>query len=83
MVINVGTGNEYSAKEIVNKISKLLNKEIEIKIEQNRVRKMDKMHQAADISRLKEVTNYEPKYNIDNGLKKLLFYEGLIKNNII
>ncbi len=77
-IVNIGAGKEYSAEDIVNTISTLLNKEIIIDIDQSRVRKSDKMHQIASLSRIKKYIEWEPKYSVKDGLLALLKYEKLL-----
>ena len=77
-VINIGSNKEYSAEELVQVISKLLGKKIEIKINPNRLRKSDKPHQIASHIKINQFIKWRPKYTIETGLKKLLQHEGLM-----
>lgn len=76
-VVNVGTGREYSAKEIVETLSELMGQEIEIRIDPGRVRRVDKLHQQADTTRLQQLTGMLPKVTLREGLARLLQHEGL------
>lgn len=77
-IINIGTGLEHSAEEIIECIERLIGKKINILIDQNRIRKNDKMHQIASLDLAKAKINWRPKYKIDEGLKKLLTFENLL-----
>ncbi|MBY0425465.1 MAG: NAD(P)-dependent oxidoreductase, partial [Cytophagales bacterium] len=46
-IVNLGTGLEYSAEEIVSKIQDLLEHEIVIETDPSKLRPVDKMHQTA------------------------------------
>jgi len=76
-VVNVGTGAEYSAEEIVQTLNKLLDRPIEIHVDQDRVRAVDKMHQRADTTRLERVAGASPTHDLKDGLRKLLRHEKL------
>lgn len=78
-VINIGTGHEYSAQEIVAEIADLMGSQIEIVIAPERVRAVDKLHQIADITKLVQLTGCRPKYSLRDGLRKLLGHEGLLE----
>jgi UDP-glucose 4-epimerase len=76
--MNVGTGTEYSAQEIVECLAGLIGKPIEIVTSPDRVRKVDKLHQIADITTLVNLVGYLPQHTLQDGLKKLLVHEGLL-----
>jgi UDP-glucose 4-epimerase len=71
-VFNLGRGIEYSVVEIVDAFSRQLNEEIIIEVDPSRVRKTERMHLLADISKLKNFTGWEPKVSIDEGIKTLI-----------
>ncbi len=77
-VVNIGTGHEYSAQEIVAQISGLLRARIEVGIVPERVRAIDKLHQIADVARLVQLTGCRPRHTLKDGLRKLLIHEGLM-----
>jgi UDP-glucose 4-epimerase len=78
MIFNIGTGKEYSVIEIVQTIAHLIGRPIQIVQNNERMRKVDKEHQIADISKLKQACNWQPRYSLVEGLKELLLHEGLI-----
>lgn len=71
-VFNIGRGVEYSVREIVDAFSRQLGEPLVIETDPGRVRKTDRMHLLADVSKLKRATGWEPKWDIDEGVKTLL-----------
>jgi UDP-glucose 4-epimerase len=71
-IYNLGRGKEYSVREIVEAFERQLGEEITIEVEQSRVRKTDRMHLLADVSKLKEKTGWEPEWSIDQGIKTMI-----------
>jgi UDP-glucose 4-epimerase len=69
---NLGQGQEYSVMEIVQAFSTALNEEIKVTQDPNRIRKSDRMHLLADVSKLKKFTGWYPKIGIEEGIKTLL-----------
>ena len=77
-VINLGTGSEYTIKEIVEIIAKISNKKIKIKIDKSRIRP-----KASEVQRLiashkkaKRLLGWKPKYtkrrNFEEAIKKTM-----------
>jgi UDP-glucose 4-epimerase len=71
-VFNLGRGIEYSVTEIVDSFERQLGEKITIEVDPSRVRKVERMHLLANISKLKNYINWEPKVTIDEGIKTLL-----------
>lgn len=71
-VFNLGRGQEYSVIDVVKEFENQLREEITIKVDQSRVRKVERMHLLADISKLKAFMNWEPKISLSEGIKTLL-----------
>lgn len=71
-VFNLGRGQEYSVIDVVKEFENQLGEEITIKVDQSRVRKVERMHLLADISKLKAFMNWEPKISLSEGIKTLL-----------
>lgn len=69
---NVGTGTEYSVREVVEQTSTALGEEIEIVQDEERIRDSDRPHLKADISRLRTEFNWEPNVDFVTGLEDLL-----------
>ena len=71
-VFNLGSGQEYSVIDVVKEFENQLAEEITIKVDQSRVRKVERMHLLADISKLKAFMNWEPEISLSEGIKTLL-----------
>lgn len=74
--VNVGTGIEYSAEEIVGTLAQLLGSEIEIRIEPSRKRAVDKLFQRACTLRFEKLTKTRSRTSLYEGLGLLLEHEG-------
>ena len=79
-ITNIGMGNEISVKELVNKIAGLLNEEIKIVTDEQRVRPENSEVERLLCSnkKLMQNTNWKPKYNLDKGLSETI--EWMKKN---
>lgn len=71
-IFNLGRGIEYSVVEIVEAFERQLNEKIAIDVDPARVRKVEREHLLADVSKLKRVTGWEPVWSIDEGIKSLI-----------
>lgn len=69
---NLGRGIEYSVTEVVEEFEKVLNEKITIEVDPARVRKVERMHLLADVSKLKQRTGWEPKWSLNQGIKDLV-----------
>ncbi len=69
---NLGRGIEYSVTEIVEAFERQLGEKITVEVDPARVRKTDRMHLLADVSKLKEATGWQPEWGIDEGIKTLI-----------
>lgn len=72
---NLGRGIEYSVTEIVEAFQRQLGEEITVEVDQTRVRKVERMHLLADVSKLKNV-GWTPEWSIDEGIKTLIETES-------
>jgi UDP-glucose 4-epimerase len=77
-VVNVGTGEEYSALEIVRTIRELLGRELVIVVDADRVRDVDKLHQRADTRRLEKLVGARRRLSLKDGLRSLLIHESVL-----
>ncbi len=68
---NLGRGIEYSVTEIVDAFAKAIGEPIEIEVDPARVRKVERMHLLADVTKLKSL-GWEPKISIEEGIKTLV-----------
>lgn len=71
-IFNLGRGIEYSVVEIVQAFSRQLGQEIKIVQDPDRMRKSDRLHLLADVSKLKGYTGWEPEWGIDEGIRTLI-----------
>jgi len=71
-IFNLGRGIEYSVIEIVEAFERQLNEKIKIEIDPARVRKVEREHLLAGVSKLKRVAGWEPVWGIDEGIKNLI-----------
>jgi len=71
-VFNIGTGEEHSVKDIVEKCEIILGQKIEIKQSPNLTRKVDRMHLCANNEKIREATGWQPKIGIKEALQELL-----------
>ncbi|MBN2167175.1 MAG: NAD(P)-dependent oxidoreductase [Marinilabiliaceae bacterium] len=69
---NLGRGIEYSVVEIVEAFERQLGEKVIIEVDQSRVRKVEREHLLADVSKLKKVAGWEPVWGIDEGIKNLV-----------
>lgn len=70
-VINIGSNNETSIGDLIEKIKSITGKKTKVKTEEERVRpeKSEVLRLCADNSRAKELLGWEPKVSLDEGLK--------------
>lgn len=71
-VFNLGQGIEYSVTEIVEAFERQLGESVSIITDPARVRKVDRLHLLADISKLKNFIDWSPQITIDAGIKTLI-----------
>lgn len=69
---NLGRGIEYSVVEIVEAFSRQLGEGVKIVQDPDRMRKSDRLHLLADVTKLKDYTGWEPEWGIDEGIKTLI-----------
>ncbi len=69
---NIGRGIEYSVREVVAAFERQLGEPLAIEVDPARVRKVERMHLLADVSKLKNATGWEPEWEIDEGVATLL-----------
>ena len=73
-VTNVGVDSEISIKNLILKISKILKIKLIPVVEKRRVRpqKSEVLRLKCDNTKIKKMTNWKPKYDLDEGLNKLI-----------
>lgn len=70
-IFNLGRGIEYSVKDIVKAFEKAINDKIIIQQDSSRIRKSDRLHLLADITKLKTYLNWEPEESLNSAIKKM------------
>lgn len=71
-IFNLGRGLEYSAVDIVNAFERQLKEKITVEVDPARVRKVEREHLLADVSKLKSLTGWSPLLGIDEGIKNMI-----------
>jgi NAD dependent epimerase/dehydratase len=82
-VVNVGVNSEISIKNLIVKISKILKIKLISVVEKQRIRpkKSEVNRLNCNNEKLKKLTNWKPKYKVDEGLVKMI--EWIKKDNNI
>lgn len=70
-IVNLGNPDEFTMLELAQKIKDITGSESEIKTVQD-LPEDDPKQRCPDISKAKDILGWEPKINLDEGLKKLL-----------
>lgn len=77
-IYNVGTGTEHSVAEIVELIGRIVQKPLQVETVPERVRRVDRLHLRANISKIKRDTGWEPALDLHAGLNQLIWEEAQI-----
>jgi UDP-glucose 4-epimerase len=77
-IFNLGRGIEYSITEVVAAFEQVLGEKIIIEVDPARVRKVERMHLLADITKLKNFIDWEPKISLKQGISTLIERQPLI-----
>ena len=70
-IINVGSGNEISIRDLAFKIFKIAKKKIKIRHDESRERPYDVNRLICNNKKASKLLGWKPKINMDQGLKKL------------
>ena len=76
--INIGNDKEMTINELVNILKKLISSKSEIVYKDLPID--DPKQRNPNISLAKKILNWEPKMNLEEGLKKTISYFNLINN---
>ena len=79
-IINVGSSNEISIRDLAFKISKIAKKKIKIRYDESRERPYDVIRLVCNNDKAQKLLNWKPTITMDQGLKKL--FQWAIKNRI-
>jgi len=69
---NIGTGQEYSVKDIVEICAEILGQPVEIRQSPRLTRKVDRMHLCANTDKIRRILGWEPQVGISEALQELL-----------
>ena len=83
-VVNIGSNGEISMGNLVEKIAAIMDVEIEVEVEDQRIRpkKSEVERLWADNSKALELTGWKPMYTLDDGLKETIKWFSSPKNLI-
>ena len=72
--VNIGSNFEISVGDTLNKIKELMKSDVEFVVDEQRLRpgKSEVFRLWCDNSKIRELTGFEPKYSIDEGLKRTI-----------
>jgi len=79
-IINVGSNNEISIRDLAFKISKIAKKKIKIRYDESRERPYDVNRLVCNNDKAQKSLNWKPTITMDQGLKKL--FQWAVKNRI-
>jgi UDP-glucose 4-epimerase len=69
-VINLGSGIEHTVSKIVDELAVIVGVQYRLESDPSRVRKVDRLHQCADISRAADVLGWRPSYGLGDALRR-------------
>lgn len=70
-VVNLGSGQQYSVNEIVDRMRSVLGLQFEVRQDESRMRAVDRPFLGADISRIRDVFGWSPEHELDETLKRM------------
>lgn len=70
-VVNLGSGQQYSVDEIVDRMRSVLGLQFEVRKDESRMRAVDRPFLGADISRIRDVFGWQPEHQLDETLKRM------------
>jgi UDP-glucose 4-epimerase len=71
-IVNLGTMKQYSVVELVDKIRAISGLEFEIEQDAKRLRKVDRPYLFADISQIKNLFGWKPKFDINDTIQEMI-----------
>ena len=72
--INIGTGKSYSIKDMIDVVSKILDRELIVVEEKERIRpeKSEVLELVCDNSKARELLDWSPDYTLEEGLREVI-----------
>lgn len=80
-IINIGTGMEYSNKEVVEHAFSITKRETNVVVGKYNRRAWDTTHWKADTTNMKKMLEFTPEFSIDKGLQKT--YSWFVRNRTL
>lgn len=78
-VYNIGSGKSYKISDVLDKLLSLATKQIEVKVDEKRLRPIDEPELLCDNTKMKNLTGWEPKKELDETLKDTLdYWRGIV-----
>lgn len=71
-IYNLARGIEYSVTDVVKAFEKELGEKITIEQDPSRIRKVEREHLLADISKLRNDTGWFPRFSLEDGIRDLI-----------
>jgi UDP-glucose 4-epimerase len=69
---NIGSGSEYSVREVVQAFEKAIGESINIQVDPTRVRKVERQHLCADVKKLNTFLDWQPMIDLNQGIQRLI-----------
>lgn len=70
-VVNLGSGQQYSVDEIVDRMRSVLGLNFEVRQDERRMRAVDRPFLGADITRIRDTFGWSPQHELDETLKRM------------
>lgn len=70
-VVNLGSGQQYSVDDIVDRMRAVLGLKFEVRQDASRMRAVDRPYLGADITRINELFGWAPQWQLDETLKRM------------
>jgi len=70
-VVNLGSGQQYSVNDIVERMRSVLGLDFEVHQDASRMRSVDRPYLGADISRIRDTFGWGPEHELDETLKRM------------
>lgn len=71
-LINVGTGVEYGVLDIVEHLGALVGMRVQVEIDPTRVRRVDRLHQCADVRRAAALLGWKAACDLNESLRRIV-----------
>lgn len=77
-IFNIGSGVEFSVKEMTQKFAQVLGHEIKLESLPKFCRQIDRKNQLSDNRKLMNLTNWKPQFNADQAIRDIIVESQLI-----